>query len=428
MFVTILQSSHNFQEILRNINLEFEKNGSTVERSLKKSAIPGILLYPITSKSSAQYRLRFGHQTFLVGLVAAQKYSLQDALDILKREHLNLLIATGTTHKGNQSIYVFTAEGGIINFVGSMADVATDIVKFIYARSNVSWYASEQNLVDTKLRSDSFSKTLKLAQSMNLFFDTSGNITARDSGNLIAASPRQVDKSQLSPSDAILVAVEDENNRVLYNGSRKPSIDSGVNGLLYKKFPWLESTIHFHNGWGRMTATTKFPYPCGTKEEAREIIAVHQLSRSNDLAVELVHHGFILGLTSSDLLRLHKEWSLVLRRFGDHLSKINGQEFIKKTLLRPIFDGLKVVGVIFDEPQGAAIFLDPEFRGHGVGSKVVEQLIERNYKIVTIDDCKVRDYYKAKGFVERYNKVNNSYTLYWPHRQKSLTQSKISKS
>lgn len=45
-----------------------------------------------------------------------------------------------------------------------------------------------------------------------------------------------------------------------------------------------------------MNVKTGFPFPCGVKEEADEMISSLQESDSQDIAVELVHHGFLLGL------------------------------------------------------------------------------------------------------------------------------------
>ena len=150
---------------------------------------------------------------------------------------------------------------------------------------------------------------------------------------------------------------------------------------------------------------------------ADEIISsLHELD-NQEIAIELVHHGFLLGLKAGDRERLLTEWHEVKAMFTEHLDETSRRSSIDEDLLRPIFNGLSVAGIIYDRPDGAAVFLREDMRGVGLGKHIIEQLIKRQYTIQTVDDCNVRDFYKKNGFHEVYHAESESYMLTPPVRK-----------
>lgn len=103
--------------------------------------------------------------------------------------------------------------------------------------------------------------------------------------------------------------------------------------------------------------------------------------------------------------------------FIEHLDEVGRRSGIDEDLLRPIFDGLSVAGIIYDRSDGAAVFLREDTRGTGLGKQIIEQLIKRQYAVQTVDDCNVRDFYKKQGFQEMFDVESESYILTPPARR-----------
>lgn len=377
-----------------------------------------------TPKIISELRENYGSKAFITGFKLLSGVSevelIGAAMKQLKDNRLNMVIANDARNlrDGRHPVIAVTAEGGAVPFEGRREDVARDLAKFILQRVNVQWFRSE-SISPTKIDADRrrFEQVVGLAHKMNLLTDESGNVSVNMGDGKLQVSPRGVNKKYLDVYDAISSRV-DESGLVEYEGQVKPSIDTGVSGLLYNKYSELESIIHFHGGWGRMDAKTEFPYPCGVFEEADEITRSLDESGSTDVSVELVHHGFLLGLKNGDLERLNHEWLDVLNKYMTHLQEVGqfaGFMFSRGTKhTQPIFDGLSVVGVIYNSPIGVSVFLDEKARGRGVGATVINQIIKRQLPVTTVDDCKVRDYYKGHGFAEEYDASMDRYVLIPP--------------
>jgi GNAT superfamily N-acetyltransferase len=194
-------------------------------------------------------------------------------------------------------------------------------------------------------------------------------------------------------------------------------------GSLFETFKNVEGLVHFHNGWGRMADVTTFPYPCGTLNEALEIFSTVFKGVHKDyphVSVELINHGFLLGLSSEDIGRLDSEWQKLIVDFTEHVHKVANQLEMIPELLKPIFDGAHVAGIIYDNPEGAAFYLDEKSRKFGLGKHVLDQIIERKYVIRTVDDCNVRDFYKKHGFSETFDQDQGVYLLTPPDWTKPM--------
>ena len=377
-----------------------------------------------TPKIISELRERYGSEAFIAGFKLLSGVSeaqlVSAAMAQLKLNRLNMVLANDLQHlkDGQHPLLAVTAEGGVIPFEGERAEVARELARFILRRVNVQWFRSVgSGEAAPDEPNAAFADVLSLTHDMHLLTDESGNISVNEGEGRLLVSPRQVDKSALSEYDVVPAAVNTDDGIVTYAGDRKPSIDTGVSALLYHDYPDVEAIIHFHTGWGRMNAKTSFPFPCGVKEEADEMISSLRASGSQAVALELVHHGFLLGLKAGDRERLSAEWSEVKQAFNEHLDEVGRRGSIDESLLRPIFDGLSVAGIIYDRPDGAAVFIRKEARGSMLGKRIVEQLIKRQYTIQTADDCNVRDYYKKYGFREQYGASKDLYVLTPPARQ-----------
>ena len=186
--------------------------------------------------------------------------------------------------------------------------------------------------------------------------------------------------------------------RISCQGTAKSSIDTGVQEMIYRRFPKTDYLLHFHSPWGRFSRRTKFPFPCGTVDEGEEIISALGDQPDGDFALELVHHGALLGLTDGGVSRLTGEWNACRDEYRRHLVAVHKESALGDGRLRPVFADAAIVGVVFEIGDAVAVHLSDAARGQGIGRQVVEQIIARRLNVLTVDDCGVRDYYVSLGF------------------------------
>ena len=367
----------------------------------------------------------YGQSAFIVGFKLLSGVSrnelVEKAMAQNKRAHLNLTVANDLQNLGGgmHPVILVTAEGGAIDLYGTREQVAVRIVEFIRKRSQVQWYKSVLNLTNpdpSKEEKELFAKALQFAQKSGLLYDTSGNLSMRQ-GYFMRVTPRQLDKSQITPDQAVTAMADHDRNVVWYNGAVKSSIDTGVSDYIYRRMPQIKYLLHFHTPWGTAAATTSFPYPCGAQEEAVEIMSKLQgQDIRGEFAIELLHHGFLVGLQEDGIERLEKEWDEVVAEFGRHLEEVNQPQMPEGATLRPIFANTAIVGVFMDHPEGGVTYLSERSRGLGVGRKVVDQIIHRQKPIVTIDECGVVEFYQKFGFTGEKNPVTGKYHFMPPMR------------
>lgn len=370
-----------------------------------------------TPKLLSLMRPTYGPKTFLVGfklLVGVPREELiRVAQAQLKKNRLNMVVANDLRwlQEGRHPILVITAEGGVIPMEGTREEVAAELAEFIHTREQVSWFRSVPSSV--ALPSDTrgqFEATLRAVEELNLLTDASGNISARadDSTTTLRISPRGVDKSKMKLEDSLLAFVDNPYRTIYFQGEGKPSIDTGVESLIYDAYMAVDTIIHFHRGWGRADAATSYPYPCGVVEEGREVLAT--LGEADvfhpPFNVELVHHGFLLGLTAADLQVVLEQWRETLHEFARHVEEVRPEHAppalrpLDPKLYQPIWDGSAVVGLLHNDPQATVVYCRESTRGSGLGRVLIDQLIERRMTIQTVDDCHVRDFYRKFGFTE----------------------------
>ncbi|KAH3732432.1 hypothetical protein Pelo_16732 [Pelomyxa schiedti] len=312
-----------------------------------------------------------------------------------------------------------TAEGGIMGPFKEAAPIATALSTFVLKRWEVLWFETviDGTNLPEHLDSSRFTALLKFAQSSHLLFNNSGNVSALCGPDYFRVTPRQVDKSVVSPDQCPLVRVDLPTRRVC-NFSKvtllKSSIDSGVQQLLYKRYPHITQFLHFHQPWGKFTKSTQFPFPCGTVEEATEIESAVGNCTAGDFAVHLVHHGALLGLTDSAIPRLEHQWQTVNAEFDKHLTDIgNPDTYSKAEVRRPVFSDTDIVGLVLElqDIRRVGIFLGTASRGAGIGRYVTQQVASRHLAIRTYEQCGVVSYYRSLGFLMFQHPVLKYYDL-----------------
>jgi GNAT superfamily N-acetyltransferase len=157
-----------------------------------------------------------------------------------------------------------------------------------------------------------------------------------------------------------------------------------------------------------MEHQTTFPFPCGTFEEFHEILSSLELwsHPANGISVDMVHHGFLLGIKNREqLAELGKTWRRIYKEFMKHIEEVLAEAgrtladaAFNRKKFRPIWDGLAIVGLIYDDPTAATVYLTESARGKGLGKVVTKQLITRGYTVRTLQYCDVADFYAKAGF------------------------------
>jgi 8-oxo-dGTP pyrophosphatase MutT (NUDIX family)/GNAT superfamily N-acetyltransferase len=378
-----------------------------------------------------ELRAACGIKTFLVGfklLSRAPRHELIEKAQAQVRDNrLNLTIANDLSKIGStwHPVDLVTPEGAAIPLSGERADVAVQIVDFILQRFAVAWSKSVQVTerhafhhahpfyFDFDEDMQKLRMLLRFTKEVNVFSGASGNISWRDRhSDRFYISPRKVDKRTVQVDDMVRVSYKADVHQVHYEGEAKPSIDTCVHGALYK-FLWGGSNkgfLHFHEGFVVPDLQTRFAYPCGTREEAEEIIAqIRRASTQSEdeptayrwksFVVELVHHGYLMALSKEDPERLLREWSALLHAYRRHLYVVGHGEIYNSLTFYPVFASASIVGLVARTKQGdVSVYLSKAARGKGVGDVVLRELDRRGWTVRTDPKCAVVDYYVARGW------------------------------
>jgi len=102
-------------------------------------------------------------------------------------------------------------------------------------------------------------------------------------------SGRNTDKEQLKRSDMVECVLS--NDKIMYFGERKPSVDTPVQVALYEIFPKINYMIHGHNFVKGVPSTENY-FPCGDKREIPEIVKL--IGDSTYGVINLKNHGFLV--------------------------------------------------------------------------------------------------------------------------------------
>lgn len=362
-------------------------------------------------------RAQCGRRTFLVGFKLTAGASDAELIAAAARQlhecRTNLTIANDARRLGGgrHPVTLVTPEGGAIPIAGERREAAHAVADFIVRRAHTTWYTSQRHGPGGRSRTRSrgyerASEALAFAQASGLLRGSPGNVSARE-GDRLWVTPRAVVHKERLPSHRLIAAeVPPGERRVFYHGRQgdKPSIDTPVHAAIYRACPWIDFLFHTHGAWLIPDATTVHPYPCGTVEEAYQIIdalrAVGDPDAHQRFGIELVHHGELIGVESNGHARLSAEWAAATAAYGAHLHDI-GEGVAAATLdLRPIFRGGTIVGVAATDPteHWTSFFLIPKTRGTGLGQQLVELIDARRTLVGVHDRCGVLDFYLDRGF------------------------------
>jgi phosphopantothenate---cysteine ligase (CTP) len=408
--------SHDKQDIIIHSAAVSDYTPITVSGKIRSDQDTLTIECVRTPKILPQLRNHFGKRSFLVGFKLLSGVSREELIKAAvaqgEHAHLNLTVANDLKKidriTNTHPLILVTREGGTIDLVGSKEEVAGKLAEFILKRSRVSWYDVRSadaidnlpgfNNLSTEDKTQ-FERLLKFAQTSNLLFDISGNVSMR-SGDHLVVTPAKADKRFVTVDQLATAHVDHQKRSLVYKAESNPSIDTAVSDYLYKKFPHIKFLLHFHRPWGRSDVKTSFPYPCGVVEEAIEIESkLQNQDHQEGFVVDLIHHGFLVGLPEGGVEKLEQSWHESWQEFTDHLKLAKAEFTLDEGLFRPIFSGTTIVGVFREHQEGGVAYLRKQVQRGLTGPRVMEQLKERRMPILTVNECNVVDrYIDAYGF------------------------------
>lgn len=350
-------------------------------------------------------------RAFLVGFKLLTNVPAKErkkiALEQIRKNRTNLCFENDISEfgPGEHKARMVTPEGGAIPIPkGTKESVAKTFLDFVEKRLNVTWFKTEFSELIPKEIQSLLPDLVKLAQESGLLCDHNGNASTKTDNELLVITPRCADKSKISESDLIVAKVDQNEHKVFINNEKKASIDTSVSDALYKTFPNLKAILHTHNHWCVGGISSTFPYPCGVKEEADEVIKTLEESNYKDgdsFLVKLIHHGYLLGLTEALTTEVLKnQWEKTVQDFEDHLKEVNvSKEELGESKLKAIVSKEGIIGWVNEGKDGTVgLRLLNDYRGRGYGNELVNKIKEENLTVKTIPECGVMRYYKKHGF------------------------------
>jgi 8-oxo-dGTP pyrophosphatase MutT (NUDIX family) len=325
---------------------------------------------------------------------------LEKARSLMARANLDMVIAFDrrTEEHETRNLLVVTPEGGVVPFVGADFDLGPMIAEFIAKRQRVTPVPMWQGNGEPPVEAAQFARRvadrlISFAKNASSYSGTSGNLSVRVSATDMLVSPSGVDKRMLTPEELVFVQYDPTEPGLAYTGIRKPSIDTNMQSAIYRRFPHIESIFHVHADAGLFLtdATTSFPFPCGTQEEATDLIdTIKSIGQPEDrFSVELIHHGYMLGLENGGAERLGWEYHSAAANWIGRLYDLKMGMMFKELTARPIFNSTRIVGVIAEHysRNWVAVMLLPPFRKTGLGELLAEQLTRLGKPIKAHDDA-----------------------------------------
>lgn len=121
-------------------------------------------------------------------------------------------------------------------------------------------------------------------------------------GDYVLMSRRNVDKTGITEKDFVPCFLGDD-GKVMYGGDNKPSVDSPVQLVLFKKLPNIDYILHGHCYIENAPMTNR-AVPCGAVEEVNEIIDLIKNKYSIDgtfFTINLKGHGCLIMANTAEL-------------------------------------------------------------------------------------------------------------------------------
>lgn len=186
-------------------------------------------------------------------------------------------------------------------------------------------YATEfQKYMDSSVKTERFIGNASL-RFIKPFRDSrcgKGMPSFRGSDNMIFVSKRNIDKQFIELDNFVPVYMNDD--RLMYCGNDKPSVDTPVQIRLYKAFPQINYMLHSHC-YIKNAPFTRTAIPCGAIEEADEVInALASYKIDNKIpqmfAINLIGHGSIVMWNNME--QFHKEIEPTLEYYKRDMPEI----------------------------------------------------------------------------------------------------------
>ena len=160
-------------------------------------------------------------------------------------------------------------------------------------------YAAKfQKYMDSSVKTERFigNASLRLIKPFSDSRCGKGMPSFRGADNMIFVSKRNIDKQFITLDNFVPVYMDD--NKLMYCGDDKPSVDTPVQIRLYNAFPQINYMLHSHC-YIKNAPFTRKAIPCGAIEEADEVIntlASYKLyiKTPQMFAVNLIGHGSII--------------------------------------------------------------------------------------------------------------------------------------
>lgn len=360
-------------------------------------------------------RERCGVGTFLVGFKLLSHVSREELVEtarrMVERDRLNLCVANDLAELSREEhpLWLVTPEGGAVRCEGSKAVAAAAVVDFALKRASVRWHRSARVEGEGARGAEHGSAValLRAAVASGMLPGRDGNVSVRASAGLWI-TPRGADKSALTGEELVWARVDPKGRRVSYVGGAKPSIDTAVHAAIYEAMPEVRALVHTHEAIAVPTATTGFPYPCGTVEEAEEIRAAmaeaawRRRYTGGGFSVRLVHHGLLVGLNDPGAFAARS--LAVMQGYAEHIREVGAHLGASAVPARqvPVLRGGEVIGVSASFVHGGgeawSTWLTPEARGAGSGDEVLEAISETGRQAIVADRCEVLSYYAERGW------------------------------
>ena len=171
-------------------------------------------------------------------------------------------------------------------------------------------YATEfQKYMDSSVKTERFigNASLRLIKPFRDSRCGKGMPSFRGADNMIFVSKRNIDKQFITLDNFIPVYMDDD--KLMYCGDDKPSVDTPVQIRLYNAFPQINYMLHSHC-YIKGAPFTHNAIPCGTIEEADEVINTLASCKlyagiPQMFAVNLIGHGSIIMW--NNMVQFHNE-------------------------------------------------------------------------------------------------------------------------
>lgn len=121
--------------------------------------------------------------------------------------------------------------------------------------------------------------------------------------DLIYVSRRNVDKRDISASGFVAVDIKASERtwKICYYGNAKPSVDTPVQLMIYRRYPYARFILHGHT-YIEGAPFTQEIIPCGAIEEFPHLLPLYDIEAPS-FAVNLRGHGSLVVASKLDYLR-----------------------------------------------------------------------------------------------------------------------------